>query len=268
MKYPYAFLLVSALLVLGIIPAGAASNRTWVSGLTGADTGTCPITAPCASFQYALGQTASGGEIDCFGPGDFSNNGVGVTISQSVSIICDGVSNGGMLITTAGNAAVTINAPSGAVVTLSGLNLNGLGGTGRYGVYVEAGSTVYVVHSTVRGFSNTGVFVGSSTNPTRVLIKDSLIATNGFGVAVGGTPSQDGATNVAIIVNSVIDGNTNIAAEANGAFGPSVISLTRTVLSGSPTGLDLVAGASADLVGPSNTIAGAISGPTTSVPFK
>jgi hypothetical protein len=135
-------------------------------------------------------------------------------------------------------------------------------------VYVESGSTVYIVHSTVRGFSNTGVLVVSSTNPTRVVIKDSIIVNNGFGVAVGGLSPQGGATNAAVVVNSVIDGNTNIAAEANGAFGTSVISVTSSVLTGSPTGLSLEDGGTAELIGPSNVIAGAVTGTTTSVPFK
>ena len=263
MKTLYALAFVSAIIpALGVLPASAASNRTWVSG-TGADTGTCPITTPCASFSYALSQTASGGEIDCLGPGDFSNNGVGVTISQAVSIICDGVSNGGILNIGSGGA-VTVSAGSGAVVYLSGLDLNG-GGVGGSGVFVDSGSTVYIVHCTIRGFNGPGVPIYSTTNPTRVLIKDSIITNNTYGVYVQG---ESGAVNAAIVVNTLIDGNSNSAVGASGATGTSIIALEQAALTGSPTGLDLTNGATGELIGPSNAIAGAIIGTTTSVAFK
>jgi hypothetical protein len=105
-----------------------------------------------------------------------------VTISQSVSIICDGVSNGGLQDTT--GTPIEINAPSGGVVYLSGLDLSGVG-TGLYGVAVNTGSTVYINHCTIRGFLHNGVLVNSTTNPTRVIIKDSIIVNNaGGGVQV------------------------------------------------------------------------------------
>ena len=268
MKTSYALVLASAIiLTLGAIPAQAItlSNRTFVSGTTGADTGTCPITAPCASFSYALSQTVAGGEIDCLTPGDFGGSGQGVTITKSVSIVCDGVSNGGILNTNSGGPTISINAGSGAVVYLSGLDLNGLAFAGAIGVEVLSGSTVYIAHCKIRSFADYGVSVFSSTNPTRVFIKDSIIVNNRTGVLV---EAQSSATNAAIIVNTVIDGNSSVAAGGDNDSGTSVLALENTVLSGSPTGLGLGTGASAELIGPSNTIAGAITGTTTSVAFK
>jgi hypothetical protein len=263
MKTSCALALVSAvILALGAIPANASgADRTWVSGTTGADTGTCPISAPCASFSYALSQTATGGEIDCLTPGDFGI----VTINKSVSIICDGVSNGGILTGTATTAAITINAGSGATVYLSGLDLNGLNATATDGVLVTTASTVYINHSTIQNFVG-GVFVNSSTNPTRVIIKDSTIVKNSIvGVAVGPTAS---ATNAAIIVNSLIDANGSDGVSGNNASGTAAIALEGTTVTGSPTGVNLADGATAEFIGPSNTIGGAINGTTTSVSFK
>ena len=56
--------IAAALLACGLFaaPAQAGPNRTWVSG-TGADSGTCAITAPYKTFAFALTQTAAGGEI-------------------------------------------------------------------------------------------------------------------------------------------------------------------------------------------------------------
>jgi len=271
MKTSCALALLSAIiLTLCAIPANAQPyNRTWVSQ-SGTNSGTCGLpTSPCASFAAALANTAANGEIDCLGPGDFE----AVTINKPISIICDGVSNGSILTSAAGTNAIAISAGAG-VVYLSGLDLNGFGGTGNNGVFVSSGSTVYIVHSTIRGFGVNGVAVNSTTNPTRVVIKDSVIVNNGSGSGAGAAgvgvnvQGNGGATNAAIIVNTVIDGNVVDAVKAQIVSGASVVALEQTILSGSPTGLDLVNGASAELIGPSNTIAGAINGTTTSVPFK
>jgi hypothetical protein len=263
MKISHAVALLSATaLMLCAIPAKAASNRTWVSG-TGSDLGPCTIALPCATFQVAVNNTAAGGEVDCLTPGDFGGASGTLTISQSVSIVCDGVSNGGMLNATSGSTAITINAPSGAVVYLSGLRVNGLAGAGGTGVQVNSGSAVYIVHSAIQGFAGNGVWVVSTTNPTRIVIKDSILTSNGGGVAVDGFLGAP----VVIMVNSVIDGNEVYDANGNGPSGSSLLALTRTLLTGSQRGLDLINGG-AVLIGPSNTIAGAIEGTTTSAPFK
>jgi hypothetical protein len=248
------------ILALCAMPANAQANRTWVSG-TGSDSNTCTITAPCASFTGAQAYTNASGEIGCLNPGDFGGTSHSVTLVQSYSIVCDGVSNGGILAT--GGAAITINAFPNSVVYLSGLDLEG-GGTGSIGVDVEVAATVYIVHCTIRGFGTAGVGVKTSGN-TRVIIKDSIIVNNTLGVAV---EAQGGATNSASIFNTIIDGNSSIAAGAVGTNGTSAIALTNSVLTGSPIGLDLVNGGSAILIGPSNTIAGAINGSPTSVAFK
>jgi hypothetical protein len=256
MKTSWAFVVVTAImLALGAIPANAQANRTWVSG-TGTDSGTCTIAAPCASFQYALSQTKAGGEIDCLTPGDFGGSSHSLTIGQSVSIVCDGVSNGGILVSSMGNA-ISVDAPSGAVVYLSGLDLTQSEGVIAGGVYVNSGSTVYIVHSTFRGFGTASAV--AVNHPARVVIKDSIIVNSYTGVFV----DENGA---AISVNTVIDGNSNIAPSASGT--DSAVALIRTLLTGSSTGLNLENGASGVLIGPSNTVTGVISGTTTSVPFK
>lgn len=134
-----------------------------------------------------------------------------------------------------------------------------------WSIFPASISTVYIVHCTIRGFTDPGVEVVSTTNPTRVVVKDSIIVNNGFGASVGGA---GGATNGAIIVNTVIDGNRNGAAEPAGTNGPASIALIKTLLTGSQNGLALFDGGTADLIGPSNTITGEITGSPTSVPFK
>lgn len=57
---------VRTIAVIGVILAGPVwgqqVRRTFVSG-KGADTGNCSVITPCRSFQYALSQTQSGGEV-------------------------------------------------------------------------------------------------------------------------------------------------------------------------------------------------------------
>ena len=104
--------------------AQAQIQRTFVS-TAGTDAGNCVPSAPCRTFNYALTQTASGGEVIAMTTGGYGP----MTITQSVSIISpDGIYAG---ITASSGDAVTINAP-GEVVVLRGLNINRQG-TGSMG---------------------------------------------------------------------------------------------------------------------------------------
>jgi hypothetical protein len=256
--------LSAIIFALGAIPAHATTpllNRSFVSA-SGTDNDTCgAFTTPCASFQGALTNTAVGGEINCITAGDFGGDAGTLTINTAVSIVCDGVSNGGILNATA--TAIKVNAPAGAMVYLSGLNINGVGRRGEFGIDVATGSTVYINHCTIQGFADYGVELTSPVNPTRVVISDSILVNNGVGVGVYGS---NGAANGAIIFNSIIDGNQIAAAQASG--NGQDIGVADTVLSGSPNGLNLEESAAGVLVGPSNAIAGAINGSPVSVDFK
>src|SRR4249919_2539708 len=75
--------------LLQAAPANAQATRTWVSGV-GDDANPCSRTAPCKTFPGAISKTAAGGEINCLDPGGFG----GVTITKSISIICDSTEAG------------------------------------------------------------------------------------------------------------------------------------------------------------------------------
>jgi hypothetical protein len=266
MKTSGAFAVASAIiLAICAVPADAAMlNRTYVSN-SGNDANPCTLTSPCASFQAALNTTAAGGEVDCLNTGDFGNyegsGNIGIVISQSVSIICEGA-NHGTILTTGGNWGVTVGAFSNnSVVYLSGLDINGLNGAGAIGLNVTSASTVYIVNSSIRGFT-TGVAGQSLTNPTRIFIKNSQIINNSNGLSLPG----ENVSNALIVDNSIVDGGSNYAARAAGP--DSALALTRTLLTGSPIGLQATFNASATSIGPSNTITGTITGSITSVPFK
>src|ERR1700732_2931986 len=80
-------------LALPLAPANAQATRTWVSGV-GDDANPCSRTAPCKTFAGAISKTAPSGEIDCLDPGGFG----GITITKAITIFCDSVSNGGVVV--------------------------------------------------------------------------------------------------------------------------------------------------------------------------
>src|ERR1700737_2546231 len=82
-------IVVSFFLCLTGSLAFGASSRTFVAS-NGTNNATCDRANPCDTFQHALTATSAGGEIDVLDPGDFGP----VVISQSVSIVADGVLGG------------------------------------------------------------------------------------------------------------------------------------------------------------------------------
>ena len=134
-------------------PAHAQATRTWVSGV-GDDANPCSRTAPCKTFAGAISKTATAGEINCLDPGGFG----AVTITKSITIMCDGVIGG---VLASGVSGIVINSATAKVV-LDGLDINGVG-TGIHGINVVAASKVMVIHTTIRNFSQNGIHMDSST---------------------------------------------------------------------------------------------------------
>jgi hypothetical protein len=145
--------IAAALLACGLsaAPGQAGPNRTWVSG-TGTDTGTCPITAPCKSFAFALTQTAAGGEIDVLSPGGYG----AVTILMAISIVNDGVGVTIVDSVASNNFDTGILALSFSSVTATAFVRNSVASSNSTGLFAEEGGNLLVAHSVVTG-NNTGV---------------------------------------------------------------------------------------------------------------
>jgi hypothetical protein len=71
-------------------PAFASSDDTYVS-ITGSDSNSCVITAPCLTMAHAVSQTVSGGVLHCLDSSDYST----ATITQSITIDCSNTTAGG-----------------------------------------------------------------------------------------------------------------------------------------------------------------------------
>jgi hypothetical protein len=74
--------------VLAQAPAHAQQPRTFVSP-TGSDSNPCTLTAPCRTFQAAITQTNSGGEIAVLGTAGY-NAGATFNIDRPISIVNPG----------------------------------------------------------------------------------------------------------------------------------------------------------------------------------
>jgi hypothetical protein len=229
-------------------PAVAQATRTWVSGV-GDDANPCSRTAPCKTFAGAISKTAPGGEINCLDPGGLG----AVTITKSISLICK--FEAGVLVS--GTNGIVISAASTDRVVLEGLDIEGLG-TGLDGVKILSAGIVYIRDCSIRRFSGNGVNLASSSTPARALIQNSFIVLNGGGVHVQGN------ANVASLTDTIVDGNTNFAVQANGAG--NIVAAAHSVLSGG-TAISLLNGGQAFSFGPSNVVSGSGAFTTTSA-FK
>src|ERR1700688_5045195 len=144
--------------------AVGTASRTFVSGV-GADTGSCPLAAPCRTFAYALTQTAPSGEIIAL-----SSAGYGaVTINQAVSII--NTSNFAGVTVASGNG-ITINAGANDSVTLRGLTVDG-GGTGSNGIVFNSGGKLTIDQCDVMNFVGSGIFMQPTSGNSNIIITNT-----------------------------------------------------------------------------------------------
>ena len=171
--------------------------RTWVSG-AGTNNSECSVTTPCQTFAQAIGVTASGGEIDCLDPGDFG----AVTISISVTIDCERVSNGGITQTAGGADAITVNTAD-TVVNLIGLDINGVNSF-AVGVVIEAAAVVNIRNCKIYGFStNYGLSISTGT----LVIDNVLVTNNGTGIWVY---NSGGVANMTVRNSNINNNGTGI----------------------------------------------------------
>ena len=133
-------------LTLGIASmAHAQATRTWVSGV-GDDVNPCSRTAPCKTFAGAISKTATGGIINAIDSAGFG----AVTITKSITIDASPFM-GGVLQSGAGASGIVINALSSSVISLRGLDIEGVSGAAN-GVRILVAGSVSVENTSIYGF--------------------------------------------------------------------------------------------------------------------
>ena len=238
-------------------PASAQATRTWISGV-GDDANPCSRTAPCKTVQSALAKTAGGGEINCLDPGGFGS----VTITKSISIICDNTEAGVLVAVT---NAIIING-AGVIVQISGLDFEGLGQTGVAGVnglYFLNGSSLTVRNTKIRGFRN-GYGITFTPSSSAVLVLDNVTisesgsASDPLTGAIQLTPAV-GAVVQATLNNVQLVNNLNTGLRIDSLAGggaAATVMMDKSLVSNSGTGIMIrsIAGAPASLMLTDSTV--------------
>jgi hypothetical protein len=213
-------------LALLSVPGNAQTARTWVSGV-GSDSGTCSRSAPCMTFTYALSQTSAGGEINCLDPGGFG----AVTITMALTINCEGTL-GSVLVS--GTNGIVVQAGTGDIVTLKGLEFEGLG-TGLNAVRFLSGKELHMHKFQIRHFTNSGIDIEPS-NSTRVLLADGYISDCGTGTGFAAIlVRQNSGANASVSINRVqMEDNLNgVFADGSGGGGIAHVQVRDSVVSAS-----------------------------------
>jgi hypothetical protein len=185
------------LAVLSVGSAHAQATRTWISGV-GDDANPCSRTAPCKTFAGAISKTATAGEIDCLDPGGFG----GLTITKAITLDCGSGAGGqvGSILVTGTNGITISSTPTGAVVTIRNMSINGLAGTGSPGVngisYVSGGGALHVENVEIFGFT-TGINF-QNTAAANLFVRASLISDNTVGGGILVKPSGGVLANVSL----------------------------------------------------------------------
>jgi hypothetical protein len=206
------------LVLVASLSAQAQASRTWVSGV-GDDANPCSRTAPCKTFAGAISKTAAAGEINCIDPGGFG----AVTITKSISIICDNTEAGVLV---SGTNAIIVNG-AGAIVTLKGLDIEGLG-TSLVGIDFIQGAALHVHKVQVRGFRSgaaSGILFAPSAGASKLVVSDSYITDNGVPGIGGGIvlkPTGTGAINAVINNTKVENNSTGVLADGSVSTGSAV----------------------------------------------
>lgn len=232
--------------VVGTAAAHAQSTRTFVSN-TGTNNTQCSVTQPCQTFAQALAATASGGEINCLNPGGFGL----VTINISVTINCEGVSNGGITVPS-GDAGVTINT-SNIVVNLIGLDINGGNqhATGS-GVSVTSNATVSIRNCKIYGFLGSGsgaIQVLPSLNAGILVVDNAFISLNNIGIYEQST----GASMSMTVRNSTVS-NNGIGIWVTGSGGHAGATIEQDTLAFNQVGLAVQESGAVAVIGSSTVV--------------
>ena len=210
---------LSSFIVLGFLafaatPASAQATRTWVSGV-GDDANPCSRTAPCKTFAGAISKTAPSGEINCLDPGGFG----AVTITKSISLLCEGVI-GGVLVS--GTAGIVVAANATDVVTVRGLDIDGIG-TGLDGIRFISGAALHVEKTRIYGFAQNGInFQPSGTS--KLFVDDSYISENGNSATFAGIQIKPSGGSAIVAINNTQTQNNFFGIIADGSATTGTIS--------------------------------------------
>jgi hypothetical protein len=173
--FPLAAL--SFFLLSGVAPS-YGGIAVWISG-NGSPANNCvTVATPCREFATALTAAGAGGTIHVL-----SGQYLGFAITTAIQIVTEGGTSS--IVQVGGNAAITVQAGAGDVVSIRGMNINqsGIGG----GITFISGAALHLEDCTI---IKTGVHPGlniipssaaSGGVPTELSVRNSTITANPAG---------------------------------------------------------------------------------------
>jgi hypothetical protein len=244
-------------IAIALAQAYAQQPRTFVSP-NGSDSNPCTLTSPCRTFQAAIVQTNSGGEIAVLGTAGY-NSGATFNIDRPISIVNPGGFEAGIVVPS-GGTGITFTA-TGAFY-LRGLTIEG-GGTGQNGIVFTTSGFLSIQNCVVRNLTVNGiVFQPDASSNEFLTVSDTYVADNGgFGINVfpgfsntttavfnrvevdnngaGGIFVDGGGTTElnATAMDSVVAGNGSAGFSAVTSSGPTKLTVFRSAVIGNNIGL-------------------------------
>jgi hypothetical protein len=233
-------LAVIAATAAGAATAHAQNARTWVSGIgTDTDNTACSRSAPCLTFAHAIAETANGGEISCLDPGAFG----AVTISISVTINCEGSSNGS-------TTAITIN-NGNAFVNLIGLEINAGSSPGGNGVAITAPATVTIRNCKIYNYDTAGISFQPGSSGGFLLVDNVYISLASIGISQ--SSSNGAVVNMSVRNSTIANQNAGILVSVSGS-GHAGATIEQTTIAATGTALQVSGAHAVALIGGSTIV--------------
>jgi len=196
-------LVVSAFMMCCALVAQGSANRTYVSstGSDGNSVSDCQQTAPCRTFQTAIGQTNAGGQVialDSTGYSGFSVN-KSITIQGAPGQIA-------FIFVGAGFSGITVTGVSTDLVVLRNIYVDGLGGGSTTGLTFTGAARLIVENCTFKS-STTGISVsGTGGSKAKMDLINSDVNGNTTGISASGqgtdrSPSGNAASTTMVRIN-------------------------------------------------------------------
>ncbi|MGH9900602.1 MAG: right-handed parallel beta-helix repeat-containing protein [Pyrinomonadaceae bacterium] len=176
-----------------------------MSGL-GDDVNPCSRTAPCKTFAGAISKTAAGGEINVLDSGGFG----AVTITKSITIDGGGAMASILASATTGIIINIAETDAAKTVRLRRLSINGAppSSAGVQGIRVISAGRVFVEDTVIDGFTKFGITVETAA-ATQVFIENTTVRNN----AGGGINVVSGGNQVVIRDSNVVGNGFGLFAE-------------------------------------------------------
>ena len=222
----FAGLIVTLASSLSAGSACAQGSQTWVSGKGSGST--CTRDLPCRLFSTAQDLTTAGGVITVLDP---FNDGLGITITKSLTIRAEGLAAGGIDAPAPLNNWVRVTAGASDVVTLEGLQFDGKGG-----VAFETGGHLHIVRCVIAGdpqMGGSGIRFEPSA-ASKLSVTDTVITNNGSSIGGGIviSPRSSGTARVAL-ERVIVNGNAfGIAADGSGSTGGINMTIADSMIAG------------------------------------